>query len=150
MLTRHADVPEDRTTGGVRAGLLRLALKLDAVASGALGLLTAVAAPALETMLGIPATLSVPLGLFLVGFAAAVWLTGTRARVSRPVAWAIVGLNVLWTFSSIAVVAADWPSLTMLGVAIVLAQAAAVALFAGLQLIGLRRAGAGTAEGGTP
>ena len=118
---------------------LRLALKLDAVASGALGLLAAVAAPMLETLLGIPAALLLPLGLFLVAYAAAVWLTGARARLSRTAAWAVVGLNAVWAIDSLALVAAGWLPLTALGVAFVLAQAAAVTLFAALQILGLRR-----------
>ncbi len=52
-------VAEDR-------GLLRMLLKLDAAASGALGVLSLVASPALDDLLGTPLALLVPVGLFLV------------------------------------------------------------------------------------
>jgi hypothetical protein len=147
MLTQHAEIPLAQTTSPGRDRPLRLALKLDAVASGALGLLGTVAAPLLETVLGIPAALLLPLGLFLVGYAVAVWLTGTRAGVSRVAVRAVIGLNVLWTVSSVASVAAGWLALTGLGVAFVLAQAAAVAVFAALQFLGLHHLGRTTGKG---
>src|SRR5687767_5344248 len=120
MVTHDAQITTNYTKSDRRDGLVRLALKLDAAASGALGLLAAVAAPVLDGLLGIPAALSVPLGLFLVAYAAAVWLTGTRARVSRTAVWTIIGLNVLWAVDSVAIVAAGWLSPTTLGVAFVL------------------------------
>ena len=139
MTVQHAHANADLTTKGDRDGLLRLALKLDAVASGALGLLAAAAAPVLDGLLGIPAALLLPLGLFLVAYAAAVWLTGARTPVSRAAVRGIIGLNALWTVGSLAIVAGGWPALTPLGVVFVVAQAGAVALFAALQLAGLRR-----------
>ena len=133
-----------------RDGLLRLAFKLDAVASGGLGILATLTAPLLSDLLGFPSWLLVPLGLALVPYAAVVWLTGTRARVNRRAAWAIVGLNALWTVHSVALVLAGWLPLTAPGVAFVLAQAAAVALFAALQFTGLRRLRTPISEGGMP
>ena len=46
--------------------------------------------------------------------------------------------NLLWVAASAVAVAAGWWSPTALGTGIVIAQAAAVALFAALQLTGLR------------
>ena len=142
MTTRHArpDPDPDPVPGGSHDGLLRRALTLDALASGALGLLIAGAAPVLGGPLGVPAALLLPVGLFLVAFAAAVGLTGTREPVYRPAVWAIIGLNVLWAAESATLVAAGWLPLTALGAALVLAQAGAVALLADLQVLGLRRA----------
>jgi CHASE2 domain-containing sensor protein len=82
----------------------------------------------------------VPAGLFLVAFALFVWLAGTRRRIAGTVAWAIVAVNALWVIGSVALVVAGWFPLTPLGVVFVVVQAAAVVLFACLQLIGLRRA----------
>jgi hypothetical protein len=45
-----------------RGGLLRLALKLDAVASSALGILSLGASPALDDLLGTPLALLVTVG----------------------------------------------------------------------------------------
>jgi hypothetical protein len=128
------------TTGEDRSGLLRLALKLDAVATGALGLLALAAGPLLADLLGIPNGLLLPLGLFLIVYAAAVWFVGTRPIVKRPAVWTAVALNLVWAVDSVIAVAAGWLPLTMLGTAFVLAQAVAVLVFAELQLLGLRRA----------
>jgi len=46
--------------------------------------------------------------------------------------------NVLWVLGRVVGVAAGWFSLTALGTAFFLAQAAAVAFLAGLQFFGLR------------
>lgn len=131
---------QNQSNGEHRGRLLRLALKLDAVASGGLGVLSLAAAPLLENLLGTPPALLWPVGLFLVGYAAAIWIAASRPNVSRPTAWAVVVLNLLWVVGSVVAVAAGWLTLTILGTAFVLAQAAAVALFADLQFLGLRRA----------
>lgn len=130
---------------GDRSGWLRLALKLDAVATGALAVLGLAAAPLLDSMLGTPSSLLLPVGLFLLVFAAAVWLIGTRPQVSRVAAWSVVALNLLWVVGSVAAVVAGWLPLTTLGTAFVLVQAVAVLVFADLQILGLRRARPGAA-----
>ena len=124
------------------SGLLRLALRVDAVATAALALLAIVAAPALEHLLGAPAGLLGPLGLGLLAYAVAVWLVAARRQVSRSAAWAAVILNGLWVIDSLVTVVFGWFALTGLGVAFVLAQAVAVAVLADLQFLGLRRAAA--------
>ena len=121
-------------------GLLRLALKLDAVASGALGTLLLVTATVLDDLLGIPLALLVPVGLFLLAYAAFVWIVGTRRRINRTAAWTVVALNLVWVADSVVVVLAGPFPLTGLGVIFILAQAVAVLLFADLQFLGLRRA----------
>lgn len=135
------------SVGEDRGGFLRLVLKLDASATGAVGALMLLAAGAVVgdgrpfvLLLGIPLALLVSVGLFLIAFAAFVWIVGSR-RVSRPGAWAAVAINVAYAAGCVAVVVARWFSLSTLGVAFVLAQAAAVALFAVLQFVGLRRRG---------
>ena len=135
------------SAGEDRSRLLRLALKLDAVASGALGALLLAAGPVLEGLLGTPRPVLVPVGLFLVTYAAAVWFVGSRPSISRSAAWTVVGLNLLWVVGSIAIVAAGWSALTTLGIAFLLAQAAVVAIFADLQFLGLRRARPAPAAG---
>ena len=129
-----------RSVGEERGRLLRPALKLDAVASGALGVLSLAAGPLLEDLLGTPRTLRWPIGLFLIGYAAAVWAVGSRPRVSRPAVRTVIAINLLWVVASVAAVAGGRLLLTGLGIAFVLAQAVAVAMFADLQFLGLRRA----------
>lgn len=120
------------------AGLLRLALRLDAVASGTMGLLLLLGNSFLAELLGLPAGLLLGAGAVLVVFAAGVAAVGLRRRLSRVGAWEIVVINALWVLASL-VVAIAVP-MTGLGVAFVLVQAAAVAVFAELQVVGLRRA----------
>jgi hypothetical protein len=123
-----------------RDRFLRGSLNLDAAASGGLGVLLAAGGAVLDGPLGIPASVLVPVGVFLVAYAAGLWFLGSRPLVSRPAVGVVAAGNLVWVAASVAVAVAGWWSPTTLGTVVVLAQAAAVALFAGLQLSGLRRA----------
>lgn len=146
MATHQTHSGLGRSIEESRDGFLRLALKLDAVATGAVGALVLLAAGTVVgnqrpfvLLLGTPLTLLVPVGLFLIAFAAFVWIVGSRRRVGGPGPWAAVVINVAYAVGCVVVVAAGWFPLSALGVAFVLAQAVAVALFAALQFAGLRR-----------
>jgi hypothetical protein len=130
----------DRAAGGGRGRLLRRALKLDAVASGTLGVLSLIAAPALEGPLGVPRAVLWPVALYVVAYAAFVWTVASASSVSRSGAWTAVVLNALWVVGSVAVVVFGWLPLTVLGTVLVLVQAIAVAILAELQVLGLGRA----------
>lgn len=134
MTTNH--LPSTRAAGQ----LLRQSLTLDAAASGALGVLLAAGGDLLDDLLGIPVAVLMGVGGFLIAYAAALWFIGSRHKLSRPAVRVVAAGNLLWVAASVVAVAAGWWSPTALGTALVLAQAAAVALFAELQLIGLRRA----------
>jgi hypothetical protein len=125
---------------GGRDRPLRLAVRLDAAASGAMGVLLAAGGALLDDPLGIPAAVLVPVGGFLVLYGAALWLLGMRPRLSRPAVQVVVAGNLVWVAASIVAAVAGWWSPTTLGTVLVIAQAAAVALFAELQVTGLRRA----------
>jgi hypothetical protein len=128
------------STKAAELRMLRAVLKLDALASGSLGALLAAASVWLASVLGIPVALLVPVGIFLVAFAAWLWYVAGRPAPARPAVRTIIVANLLWVLASIAVVAASWLPLTGLGVVFVLAQGGAVAIFAGAQYAGLRRA----------
>ena len=132
MSTSTIETNTARPASTGRDRLLRLALQFDAVATGAAGSLLLVGGPWLDDLLGAPATLLQPVGLFLVAYAAALGVAGSRPTISRPAARAAVALNALWVVGSAILVAAGPLPLTGLGVAFTLAQAAAVALFADL------------------
>jgi hypothetical protein len=134
-----------RVAGRDRDRLLRLSLNLDAVASGGLGVLLAAAGALLDDLLGIPVAVLVPVGGFLVAYAAALWFVGSRPQVSGPAVRVVVVGNLLWVAAGVVAAIAGWWSPTAAGTGFVLAQAAAVALFAGLQFSGLRRARVGMA-----
>jgi hypothetical protein len=137
MTANHAQPTLD-VVGGDR--LLRQSLRLDAVASGALGVLLAAGGTLLDDPLGIPSAVLVPVGGFLVVYAAALWLLGARPRVSRPAVRVVVAGNLAWVVASVAAAVAGWWSPTTAGTVLVLAQAAAVVVLIELQLTGLRRA----------
>ena len=144
-MTTHQTHP-DRVAGRNRDGFLRLALKLDAAASGAVGVLMLLAAGMVVgnerpfvNLLGTPVALLASAGLFLVAFAVFVWISGTRRRTSGTAARTVVAINALWVLASVAIVATGSFPLTALGVLFILVQAAAVTLFAALQVFGLHR-----------
>jgi len=125
---------------------LRNALALDAAACAATGLLLATAAGPLSGLLGFPPAFLRGAGLVLLPCAMLLaWLTN-RARLPRIAIHAVIGVNILWVADSIAILVAGWFAPTGLGIAFVLAQAAAVAVVTELEIIGLKRsvAGAGT------
>lgn len=127
-----------RTSDGGR--LLRLALRVDATASGALGVVGVAAAPLLSELLGPPAPLLFGVGVFFVVFALALVVLAARPVIPRPAAWMVVVGNSAWVVASVVATVAGWNALTAPGVGVVLAQALAVAVFADLQWLGLRRA----------
>jgi hypothetical protein len=120
--------------------LLRLALRLDATGSGALGVLGLLAAAPLADPLGMTTGALRGTGAFLVGYALALVLLAARPVIPRAAAWTVVVGNSVWVLGSIGAAVAGRGTFTTLGVAVVLAQAAAVAVFADLQWLGLRRA----------
>jgi hypothetical protein len=138
MTTDHVASGVSRAAGQDHSKLLRLALQLDAVASGALGVLLVIAGPALDDLLRIPMAVLVPVGLFLVAYAASLWSIGARRHVPVPAVWAVIIGNLLWVAASLVVVVAGWWSPSAAGTALVLARAAAVVLFAMLQFLGVR------------
>jgi hypothetical protein len=118
---------------------LRLALRLDAAASGALGVVSLGAASAVSDLLGPGTGVLRAIGAFLVVYAAGlVALAGLRS-IPRPAVWTVVVGNLAWAVGT-GVLAFAVHELTTLGTVVVLAQALAVAVFADLQWIGLRRA----------
>jgi hypothetical protein len=122
-----------------RRKLLDRAVRLDALVSGAAGVVLAAGAPVLDGTLGAPVSVLVPLGLFLVAYAAFLVVVARAGSPPAAVKLVIAG-NAVWVVASLVTVAADWLTLTTAGNVLALAQAAAVALIAELQVLGLRRA----------
>lgn len=118
---------------------LRRALIADAVISGGTGLLMAAAADLLAGLLGVPAALPRFAGLSLLPFAAILLWLAMRPALPRAAVWAVIALNALWAVDSVVLLFTGWVDPTWLGYAFILAQAAVVAAFAELQLIGLHR-----------
>lgn len=122
--------------------LLRVLL-LDAVSSGAMGILLLTCSGMLTGLLSLPAELLREAGLVLVPFALAVGFLGTRARLPRVAVWAVIAINVVWAVDSVLLLFTGWIAPNVLGYAFVLGQAAFVGVMAELQYIGMRRSAAG-------
>ena len=121
--------------------LLRLALKLDAVVTGANGAAYLAAAGPLSDLLGLSEALLRAAGAFLLAYAAVVWIVGTRREIPRGPVYAIVGANAIWAVDSVVMAIAGWGDATTAGTVWILLQAVVVAAFAELQLAGVRRMG---------
>ena len=131
-------------TTNARAGdggaLLVRSLRLDALASGAMGVLLAAGGWVLDGPLSAPAAFLVPLGVFLVGYASLLWLIAGDGGRSRALGGLVVAGNIAWVVATAVTLLADWLTLTGLGTVLAILQAAAVVVFVELQWIGLRRA----------
>ena len=119
-----------------RGSLLRTALTLDAVVTGANGLAYLVLAGPLSDVLGHSETLLRGVGAFPLVFAAMVAVTANRPQ--RGAVLAIVAANVAWAAGSVVAAIAGWGSPETAGTVWTVMQAVVVAGFAELQLIGLR------------
>lgn len=120
--------------------LLRRSLLADAVASGGVGLLMAVAAAPLEGLLGLPAALMRGAGIFLLFYAAFVLFVGLPARISTAGARTIVAANALWAVASVLLLLSGMVQPTVLGYAFVIGQALVVAVLGLMQYNGLKSA----------
>ncbi|OBY58089.1 hypothetical protein [Pseudomonas sp. AU12215] len=119
--------------------LLRLTLKVDALAGGAMGLLMAVAAQPLGELLGLPFVLLLVAGIVLLPLALVLYWMSNQPALSRTGVWAVIALNALWVVESAALLVTGYVQPTALGYAFVIGQALVVLLFAELEFFGLRR-----------
>lgn len=124
---------------------LRRALIADATISGATGLLMLLGAGFLDGLLGVPATLLRVAGLSLVPFAAALAYLSTRERLSAAAVRTVIAINVAWVVASAALLVSGAIEPRALGYAFIVMQALAVAVFAEVQYVGLRRTRAAAA-----
>lgn len=124
----------------IASRLLRNTLIADAVASGALALLQVLGHAPLARLTALPAALLLATGLFLAGYVA---LLGLMARAGRLPVWLVtlvVAGNIGWALGCMALAGgAAGLAANSLGTAYLLAQAAAVLVFAELEYAGLRR-----------
>jgi hypothetical protein len=118
---------------------LRQALLADAVTSAACGILMLVGAGFLTGLLGLPPSLLRTSGAILVPYAALVAYLGTRETLPRMVVWAVILGNAVWAVDSLLLLASGWVEPTRAGNVFVVVQALAVAMYAELQFMGLRR-----------
>ena len=117
---------------------LRRVLGLDAAASGAVGLLLTFGSGLLADLLKLDPGVARPAGLFLIGWSLGVTALALQTRPARLLVLAVIAINLVWTVESVLSLTLGWLQPNALGVAFVIAQALAVAGFAGLQIFALR------------
>lgn len=120
--------------------LLRLALRLDAVATGVVGAAALIGCAALDSALGLPVAFLAGIGAFLVLYAAFVARVSSASAPNRAAVWAVIGGNLAWFALSVVTAAAGRLDPTGLGTALIVLQAVAVLGFADIQFFGLRKA----------
>ncbi|MFC3711622.1 hypothetical protein ACFOMD_03505 [Sphingoaurantiacus capsulatus] len=121
------------------ATFLRRVLALDAITCAVTGVAFAAGASFASPLLGLPVDLLQTAGLSLLPFAAFVgWLA---SREQPPVAgvWIAIIINAIWVIDSFLIAAGMGAAPTTLGIVVVVAQALAVATFAELEYLGLKR-----------
>lgn len=118
---------------------LRKVLRVDAIASVAMGASFHFSAGFRQALEGLPPSLTEPTGVALGLFGATVLFISGWHGMSTTAVWIIIAFNAMWIAGSITLIVAGWLPLTGLGIGFVAVQAAAVALFSALEFIGLRR-----------
>ncbi|WP_329038108.1 hypothetical protein OIE71_31515 [Streptomyces sp. NBC_01725] len=136
----RTSAPTDSAVVRGDTGLLRLALRLDAVATGAVGAAALIGCAALDQVLGLPVAFLAGVGAFLVLYALFPARVGSASAPNRKAVWAVVGGNLAWFALSVVTAAAGRLDPTGLGTVVIVVQAVAVLGFADVQLLGLRRA----------
>ncbi|MFC7515344.1 hypothetical protein ACFQUU_10035 [Herbaspirillum sp. GCM10030257] len=118
---------------------LRRVLLADAAAGAVTGLLMALGADTLESLLQIPAALMQSAGIILLPLAVLIAYLATRQQPPRGAVWAVIICNALWTLDSFYIAFSEWISPNTLGQAFIVAQAVVVAVFAELEYFALRK-----------
>ena len=127
------------------ASLLKRALRGNAAFSVVSGAVLVVEAPFLAPVMGIPAPLALTVtGIVLLPFGLLLWWLAGREELARTVGWIAIELDVLWVAGSIALLLSGWLPLTTAGNWIIALVADAVAMFAVLQYLGVRRLATGS------
>ena len=119
---------------------LRLALKLDAVVSGANGLVYVAIPGTLDSTLGVDADVLRGIGAFFLVYAATIWAISSRAQINRATVRVVIAGNAAWMAGSLVLLAAGVPDPKTAGGVWIALQALVVGGFVALQATGLRRA----------
>ena len=140
MSTQTTTAPAPAGTLTERFALLRVALKLDAVVTGANGAAYLALAGPIGDLLELPASALRGAGAFLLVFAAVVWLLSERPAPGPAAVRAVIAANVAWALGSLGLAAAGWESPSTVGTVWIVLQALTVSGFATLQAAGQARA----------
>ncbi|PKQ26279.1 MAG: hypothetical protein CVT64_04060 [Actinobacteria bacterium HGW-Actinobacteria-4] len=98
---------------------------------------TALASPA-GTLLGLPTSFTLGLGIFLIFWATFMWRVSRTSPTPLAGTVTILAVNVAWVALSVAIAAGAWFELTTTGIAFVAAQAVAVTAVTTLEVLAAR------------
>lgn len=119
-------------------GFLRFAMRLDAVATGIVGIVGLAIAPRLAELSGTTAAGEYAMGVFFVAYGLVVFGLSMLPSVRRAGIGVVIA-NVLFTVATVAVVLAGVVPLTTMGLVFALASGVFTLVMADLQYLGLRR-----------
>jgi hypothetical protein len=117
---------------------LRRALALDAAMSGLAAAAFVAGAGLIASLTMLPQALLFWAGVVLVPWTALLGWAATRGELASLLVKDVIGVNVLWAAASFGLLVSGMVQPNALGVALVVVQAIAVAVFAWLQSVGLR------------
>jgi hypothetical protein len=118
---------------------LRIVLLIDAATCLAMGLLLTAGTGALASLMQLPSGLLFHAGVSLFPIAAFIAFVGTRDNLPTLGVWLVILGNAGWVAGSLWLLLGGAGGANALGHAFLAAQAAAVAVLAGLEYGGLRR-----------
>ncbi|MEV0370911.1 hypothetical protein AB0I10_13925 [Streptomyces sp. NPDC050636] len=119
--------------------LLRASLRIDSWSTAAFGVVMLVGSTWLSDPLGLPTTWSIPFGIAMLGGAAALALIAGYPQIPPRLAATVVAGNLLSCVALLLLAFTGAIPLTGLGIAFMVVGAVVVAIFAELELVGLRR-----------
>lgn len=121
------------------AGLLRRALQVDFGVSTACTLMLLLAAAPLAAITGLPEMLILGTGVIFVPFLLLIGWLATRQDPPRTGVWLVIALNAGWAVGTVIFLAIGVVEPTSAGYALIIGIGVAVAIFAEMEFIGLRR-----------
>jgi hypothetical protein len=121
-----------------RDSFLRFALRLDAVITGAMGIVAAAITPQLSSLLGTTTSTEYALSAFFVVYGLTVFGLSLLPSVRRAGVVVVIGNVVYAALAVIVVLAGVWP-LTTTGIVLTLGSGVYTLVMADLQYLGLRR-----------
>ena len=122
-----------------RPRFLRTVLLVDAATCVATGLLMTAGSAALAPLMQLPAELLFHAGLSLFPVAAFIAFVATREKLPPAGVWLVIAGNAAWVAGSLWLLLGGTLNPSLIGYAFLAVQAAAVAVLAELEYVGLRR-----------
>lgn len=148
-MTISVTTAKRQTAGRESSALLRTSLRADGWSTAAFGAFMLAGARWLDGLFGLPAALSVPFGIAMLGGAAALGLIAGYPEIPARLAVAVVVVNALCSVEMLVLAFTDVVPLTGLGRAFLVTGALVVAVFAEFEFVGLRRRRTGSAAAGS-